>query len=80
MRKIILLCFQIVDASQPKAIRMAGPPVLEGTDNAEIINEPFFSTYDIALIIVLILTGMWWLMRRNKEDEYTTSTKSYSIQ
>ncbi|XP_043473063.1 NADPH--cytochrome P450 reductase isoform X1 [Leptopilina heterotoma] len=69
-----------VDASQPKAIRMAGPPILEETDSTNIASEPFLSTYDIALLVILVLTGLWWLMRRNKQDEYTPSTKSYSIQ
>ncbi|XP_033224319.1 NADPH--cytochrome P450 reductase isoform X5 [Belonocnema kinseyi] len=70
----------LMDALQPKAVRMAGSPVLEDTDNTEILDESFLSTLDIALLAVLILTGLWWLMKRNKQDEYAPSTKSYSIQ
>ena len=72
--------FQTVDASQPKAVRMAGSPVLEDDNSAEVVDEPFISTLDIVLLAVLILAGLWWLLKRNKQDEYTPSTKSYSIQ
>ncbi|CAL7941894.1 unnamed protein product [Xylocopa violacea] len=67
-------------ASQPKAIRMASPPVLENEDRTEVLDEPLFSTLDIILLSALLLTALWWLMRRNKHEEYTPITKSYSIQ
>nr|NP_001351901.1 NADPH--cytochrome P450 reductase 2 [Orussus abietinus] len=68
------------DATQPKAIRMAGSSVLEEADGAEVFEEPFFSTLDIVLLGALLLAALWWLMRRNKQDDFPPSTKSYTIQ
>lgn len=67
-------------ASQPKAVRMAGSPVLENEDEVEFLDEPLFSVLDIVLLSALLLAAIWWLMRRNKQDDYTAATKSYSIQ
>ena len=69
-----------VGASQPKAIRMAGSPVLDNEERTEVLEEPLFSTLDIILLSALLLAALWWLMRRNKQEEYTPVTKSYSIQ
>ncbi|XP_011306347.1 NADPH--cytochrome P450 reductase isoform X1 [Fopius arisanus] len=67
------------DASLPKAVRMSSSPVL-GEERAELVDEPLFSTLDIVLLGALLLAGIWYLMRRNKQEDYTPSTKSYSIQ
>lgn len=76
----LILRSQTVDASQSKAIRMAGSPVLENEDRTEILDEPLFSTLDIILLGALLAAALWWLMRRNKQEEYTPAAKSYSIQ
>ncbi|XP_050492302.1 NADPH--cytochrome P450 reductase isoform X1 [Bombus huntii] len=67
-------------ALHPKAIRMAGSPVLEMEDKTEVLEEPLFNTLDIILLTALLLAALWWLMRRNKQEEYTAISKSYSIQ
>lgn len=75
------ILFQTVNLTtlQPKAIKMAGSPVLN-ENKTEILDEPLFSTLDIILLSALLLAALWWLMRRNKQEEYIPVTKSYSIQ
>lgn len=76
----LCLFFKSADASQPKAIRMAGSSRLDNQSEKDLIEEPFFSTLDIILLGSLLIAAAWWLFRRNKQEEYTPSTKSYSIQ
>lgn len=66
-------------ATQPKAVRMAESPVLPETSDGDVV-EPMFSTLDLILLGVLLAAAVWWLMRRNKQEEYTSVTKSYTIQ
>ncbi|XP_018364415.1 PREDICTED: NADPH--cytochrome P450 reductase [Trachymyrmex cornetzi] len=67
-----------VDASQPKAIRMAGSA--ESESGPEAHDESFFGILDIALVVGLFLAAAWWLLKRRKREELTPTTKSYSIQ
>lgn len=67
-----------VDASQPKAVRMAGSPVLEET-GPETSDESFFGLVDILLLSGLCVAAIWYILRRNKQEP-TPTTKSYSIQ
>lgn len=71
---------QIADASQPKAVRMGGSPVIENENKMETVDESSYSTLDILLLGTLLLAAIWWLMRRNKQEDYTPAVKSYSIQ
>lgn len=80
---------QTVDASQPKAIRMAESPVLEDGSGKEEINEMdilailnLFNGLDVLLCIALVLLGLWFIVwRRRKQEKYNTpAPKSYSIQ
>ncbi|OXU28241.1 hypothetical protein TSAR_010767 [Trichomalopsis sarcophagae] len=60
---------------------MSGSPVLpDGQDSGEIVDEPMFSTLDMILLGFLLLVAAWWLLKRNKQEEYTSATKSYTIQ
>ncbi|KAL2751030.1 NADPH--cytochrome P450 reductase isoform X2 [Vespula maculifrons] len=70
----------IADASQPKAVRMGGSPVIENENKMETVDESSYSTLDILLLGTLLLAAIWWLMRRNKQEDYTPAVKSYSIQ
>lgn len=70
----------IADASQPKAVRMGGSPIIENENKMETVDESSYSTLDILLLGTLLLAAMWWLMRRNKQEDYTPAVKSYSIQ
>lgn len=73
----MLNVLQTADASQPKAIRMAGSS--ESESGPEALDEPFFSVLDIVLVVSLFLAAAWWLLKRRKEEE-APSSKSYSIQ
>ena len=65
----------------PKAVRMSSSPVLpDAADGIEVMEEPMFSTLDLVLLGALLLAAVLWLLRRNKQEEYTATTKSYSIQ
>ncbi|XP_011883330.1 PREDICTED: NADPH--cytochrome P450 reductase isoform X1 [Vollenhovia emeryi] len=66
------------DASQPKAIRMAGSSGSESGPDAH--DEPFFSVLDILLVASLLVATAWWLLRRRKQEDLTPAPKSYSIQ
>lgn len=66
------------DASQPKAVRMASLP--ETTSETTVSEEPLFSPLDIVLLTALLIAALWWLFKRNKQEEYTSATKSYTIQ
>ncbi|XP_015598427.1 NADPH--cytochrome P450 reductase isoform X1 [Cephus cinctus] len=70
----------IADASQPKAVRMSGSPVLDEQESVEVFDEALFSTLDIVLLGALLLAAGWWLLRRNKQENLPAPTKSYSIQ
>uniref|UniRef100_A0A348G635 NADPH--cytochrome P450 reductase n=1 Tax=Odontomachus monticola TaxID=613454 RepID=A0A348G635_ODOMO len=71
-----------VDASQPKAIRMAGSPILEDESGLEEVNESSFSTLDLLLLGALLVGAIWYLLwrRSKREDDNTPAPKSYSIQ
>jgi len=69
-----------VDASQPKAVRMAGSPLLENDDGTEVSDESFFSVLDILLLGGLFVAAIWYLVKRSKREESIPTTKSYSIQ
>jgi hypothetical protein len=69
-----------VDASQPKAVRMAGSPLLENDDGTEVSDESFFSILDILLLGGLFVAAIWYLVKRSKREESIPTTKSYSIQ
>lgn len=74
-----MILLQTADASQPKAIRMAGSSENESCPAA--YDEPaFFSILDIALIVCLFLGAAWWLLRKKKQEDLTPATKSYTIQ
>ncbi|XP_024882991.1 NADPH--cytochrome P450 reductase-like [Temnothorax curvispinosus] len=66
------------DASQPKAIRMAGSP--ESGSGTEAYDETYFSVLDVLLVVGLFVAAAWWLLRRRKRDALTPAPKSYSIQ
>ncbi|XP_043272272.1 NADPH--cytochrome P450 reductase isoform X2 [Venturia canescens] len=60
---------------------MASSPVeLNESGGLNKPEEPLFSSLDIVLLSALLFAAIWWLMRRNKNDDFTPSTKSYSIQ
>lgn len=51
----------------------------DGTDPGDSIFSSF-STLDIALLTALLVSAIWYILRKTKQDEYKPSTKSYSIQ
>ncbi|XP_029659930.1 NADPH--cytochrome P450 reductase isoform X1 [Formica exsecta] len=69
-----------VDASHPKAIRMAGSPKLENETKPETGDEPFFSVLDILLLGSLLVVTIWYILRKTRREEPAPSPKSYSIQ
>ncbi|KAI4503415.1 hypothetical protein M0802_001637 [Mischocyttarus mexicanus] len=70
----------IADASQPKAVRMAGSSVLENENRTDTLDDTSYTILDILLLVIILLAGLWWLIRRNKPEEFSPPTKSYSIQ
>lgn len=51
-----------------------------GDKGGEVLEESMFSTLDIVLVLILLVATLWWLFRRNRQEEYTSATKSYTIQ
>ncbi|XP_066601720.1 NADPH--cytochrome P450 reductase [Prorops nasuta] len=68
------------DATQPEAVIMANSPVIEDESMTRTFDEPLFSTLDIVLLATLFLAALWWLLRRNKQEDFTSNSKSYVIQ
>ncbi|XP_011134999.1 NADPH--cytochrome P450 reductase isoform X1 [Harpegnathos saltator] len=74
-----------VDASQPKAIRMAGSPVLENESGLEEDDQSILSmlsSLDFLLLGLLIAVAAWYSIwrRSRQEDHNIPGPKSYSIQ
>lgn len=42
-------------------------------------DEPFLGTVDIVLLVALIIGGIYWLFKRNAQEEKPV-TRSYAIQ
>ncbi|XP_034946234.1 NADPH--cytochrome P450 reductase isoform X1 [Chelonus insularis] len=69
------------EASQPKAVRMTNPPVLDGEEKPELA-ESFtsVSSLDVLLLCGLLVFALWYLIRKNQRTENVPAAKSYSIQ
>lgn len=59
---------------------MTSPPVYEGENSPELSSESFFSTLDLVLLALLLAAAVWYVLRRNRQDDLPPATKSYSIQ
>ncbi|KAK0083960.1 hypothetical protein PV325_007857 [Microctonus aethiopoides] len=63
-----------------QVVKMENSPVHGEENHIEFAEESLFTTLDVVLLGALLLVGFWYLLRRNKPDEYKPTTKSYSIQ
>ncbi|XP_011496743.1 PREDICTED: NADPH--cytochrome P450 reductase isoform X2 [Ceratosolen solmsi marchali] len=59
---------------------MSDTPEMPGITDSKIMNESMFSTLDIAILVALIVTVIWYIMRWNRQEEYTFANTSYTIQ
>lgn len=78
---ITVFLLQTADASQPKAVRMAGSPLLEDGSDSELLDKSSISFLD-ALMAIVIVWGTVWLFRRWRQrgEDSVPAPKSYSIQ
>ncbi|XP_058794081.1 NADPH--cytochrome P450 reductase [Phymastichus coffea] len=74
------LSFKTTDAaeSQPKAVRMSDAPGPAKADEA-LDESLWFSPLDLVIGLVILLV-IWWCFKKYRQEEYTSATRSYTIQ